>query len=359
MREIELPHLLALGENPDFNFVVGSILEKHPGSGHLDYSAPDELLCQQPGTLSRLNQMPINSKADRMAVANALIRQRMFLLRSDVNECGGVLALDVQTRIPPTALRFGGHLVLRLRPPNVGERRPHYDGLQDLSGFLGQLPQLIEIAGATSIRVRGGAHLSVACAIGAAIPTTLIGTVEVVDAQGERWVLKGQAPTPDREPFTKVVTPSVYHYERGPVLIYIDLLPQRSDAAYDAILSSHEGSFAGAIHIRHRREKLLNAGDAAVIVGELAGAIRSAANNHQTTEAHLLLRCPYPIALLLGRTLNTLTVHLYEWETSPERGSVAPNPIYIPSVVLQSGVGGSPIRVVTAPSVRNSSSWEI
>ena len=260
VREIELPHLLALGENPDFNFVVGSILEKHPGSGHLDYSAPDELLCQQPGTLSRLNQMPINSKADRMAVANALIRQRMFLLRSDVNECGGVLALDVQTRIPPTALRFGGHLVLRLRPPNVGERRPHYDGLQDLSGFLGQLPQLIEIAGATSIRVRGGAHLSVACAIGAAIPTTLIGTVEVVDAQGERWVLKGQAPTPDREPFTKVVTPSVYHYERGPVLIYIDLLPQRSDAAYDAFLSSHEGSFAGAIHIRHRREKLLNAG---------------------------------------------------------------------------------------------------
>ena len=86
---------------------------------------------------------------------------------------------------------------------------------------------------------------------------------------------------------------------------------------------------------------------AAAIVGELAADIRSLASAHCTTDVHLLLRCPYPIALLLGRTLNTLTVHLYEWEDSPE-GVSGPSPRYVPSVVLRSGAGGSPIYSVTA-----------
>ena len=271
----------------------------------------------------------------------------MDRLKVNVHESSGLLTLDIQTRVPPFAGDTDGDLVLRLRPPDELERRPHVGGLHDLHRFLGHLPQLIPIVGAKAVQVRGGAHLSVACALGAALPTTLMGTVEVLDTQGGRWALGGQAPVPVGERLCMLVTPPVYNFDHGPVLIYVDLLPQRSDAAFEQF-PSRDQDFAGVVHLRYAGAGLLDPDQAAAIVGELAAEIRSLANTHHTTDVHLLLRCPYPIALLLGRTLNTLTIHLYEWEDS-SRGDSEPSPRYVPSVILRSGAGGSPIHAVTAP----------
>lgn len=347
IRAVELPRLLELEKKSEFTFAVGSTIEAQRGTERLDYSAPDRLLGLEPGTLRRLNQSRIETFNERAALANTMSRQRMELLRPDVEESSGLLTLDVQTRVPPFAGLLDGDLVLRLRPPDEGERRPHVDGLHDLHRFLGQLPQLVAIAGSRSVRVRGGAHLSVACALGAALPTTLLGTVEVLDTQGGKWALTGQAPAPVAERLCVPVTPPVYNFPRGPVLVYVDLLPQRSDAAFETFPRS-ERTFAGLAHLRYRGRGLLLPDQAADVVGELATEIRTLADTHQTSDVHLLLRCPYPIAVLLGRTLNTLTVHLYEWEDSSESGSGS-RPRYVPSVVLRSGAGGSPIYEVTAP----------
>lgn len=347
VRRVELPRLLELERHPEFTLAVGSTIEGQRGAGHLDYSAPDRLLGLEPLTVQRLNQQRISTVDERAALANAISRQRMERLQADVQESSGLLTLDVQTRVPPFAGGMDGDLVLRLRPPDEGERRPHVGGLHDLHRFLGHLPQLVAIAGARAVRVRGGAHLSVACALGAALPTTLMGTVEVLDTHGARWALAGQAPVPVAERLCTHVTSPVYNFDHGPVLVYVDLLPHRSDAAFERF-PKRDQAFAGVAHLRYTAEGLLEPDQAAAIVGELAADIRSLANTHHTTDIHLLLRCPYPVALLLGRTLNTLTVHLYEWEDSPGDGA-EPNPRYVPSVVLRSGAGGSPIHAVTAP----------
>ena len=346
IRDVELPRLLEFEKHAEFTLAVGSSVEEQRGAGHLDYSAPDRLLGLEPDTVRRLNQKPVATGDERAALANAMSRQRMERLQADVQESSGLLTLDIQTRVPPFARSMDGDLVLRLRPPDEGERRPHVGGLHDLHRFLGQLPQLVAIAGARAVRVRGGAHLSVACALGAALPTTLMGTVEVLDTHGRTWALTGQAPVPVAERLCVPVTPPVYNSGHGPVLVYVDLLPQRSDAAFEQF-PNHDQAFAGVAHLCYGGEGLLDPDQAAAIVGELAADIRSLASTHYTTDVHLLLRCPYPIALLLGRTLNTLTVHLYEWEDSPEGGS-GPSPRYVPSVVLRSGAGGSPIYSVTA-----------
>ena len=346
IRDIELPRLLELENHAEFTLAVGSTVERHHGTGRLDYSAPDRLLGLPTGTVERFNQKPVAAAEECAALAHAMSRQRMENLRPEIQQ-SGLLTLDVQTRVPPFAGGMDGDLVLRLRPPNEGERRPHCGGLYDLQRFLGHLPQLVAIAGARAVRVRGGAHLSVACALGAALPTTLMGTVEVLDTQGGVWALTGQAPSPVGDRLCVPVTPPVYNFDDGPVLVYIDLLPQQSDVAFTQF-PDRDQTFAGVAHLRYAGEGLLDPDQAAVIVGELAADIRSLANTHHTTEVHLLLRCPYPIALLLGRTLNTLTIHLYEWENSLE-GGAEPNPLYLPSVVLRSGTGGSPIHAVTAP----------
>lgn len=347
VRDVELPRLLELEKHTAFTLAVGSIVEAQHGTNRLDYSAPDRLLGLEAGTIRKLNQTPVATADERAALANAMSRQRMERLQPDIQESSGLLTLDVQTRVPPFAGGMDGDLVLRLRPPAAGERRPHVGGLCDLQRFLGNLPQLVAIAGARVLRVRGGAHLSVACALGAALPTTLMGTVEVLDTHGARWALAGQAPVPTVERLCTPVTPPVYNFDRGPVLIYVDLLPHRSDAAFERF-PKRDQAFAGVAHLRYAAEGLLEPDQAAAIVGELAADIRSLANTHNTTEVHILLRCPYPIALLLGRTLNTLTVHLYEWEDSPDDGA-EPKPRYVPSVVLRSGAGGSPIHAVAAP----------
>ena len=50
-------------------------------------------------------------------------------------------------------------------------------------------------AGARTVRTMGGAHLSIALAIGAALPETKIGTVEVLDLRGALW--KSNSPADD------------------------------------------------------------------------------------------------------------------------------------------------------------------
>lgn len=345
VRNIELPAVLELSHHPSFTLSIVSTVTKDSTSEALDYSAPDRLLGTAPGTLAAINQKPVRTAADRVEVAQAQARRRLEHLRPVIAAAGNELLLDVQSRVPPFAATYDAHLVMRLRPPAAGQRRPSRAALEDLRGFLGYLPQLIAIGGATSLNVRGGAHLSIACAIGASVPTTLLGIVSVVDTAGNRWDLDGQPPVEGERQVVAPVEPIAHRRERGPVLVYADLLPQRSDRAFSDL--GEDSDFAGVAHLRPVDDGLLDPISAAHIVGELTSAMRELAGHHRTTEVHLLLRCPYPIAVLLGRSLNTLTVHLYEWEDSDEADHSGPR--YVPSLVLRSGAGGSSIHRVSAP----------
>ena len=348
VREIELPQLLQLAENPAFTLSVLSVIEREPEK--LDYGAPDRLLAQPEGTLENFKQEPARTQRQRTDAAHAQCQRRMQAVRSNVEAASGVITLDVQTRIPPFATRVDSDLVLRLRPPMDGDRRPHYQGLHDLKLFLSDLPQLVALAGAEHAKMRGGAHLSVAYALGAALPTTLIGRIEVVDTTGDIWSLTGNAPAPDgSNKLLGVESSRDFASSTGAILVYIDLLPTRSDSAFDDLVTEEGDRFAGAVHVRPLRDGNLKPEEAAAITGEASRVIRDLAGRFHTSEVHLLLRCPWTIALLLGRTLNTIRVHLYEWEDgSDDRGNPT-RPRYLPSLVVRSGAGGGAIEAVLLP----------
>lgn len=343
VREQELPRLLSLAADPSFTLSVASTIERE--NGGLDYDVPDRLLHQPAGTIEGLLQQPVSTPAQRAVIAHQLCRRRMEQLRPEVVDTGQLL-FDVQTRVPPVASRFDADLMLRLRPPPAGQRRPSAAGLRDLQHFLVHLPELVVLAQAESISVRGGAHLSVACALGAALPTTLIGRVEVVATDGAVWTSSGFV----GEGSGRIIgpcEPAVHEKDTGPVLLYVDLISPRSDAAFEEFVRVEAERFAGRVHLRPLTEAPLDSVDAMELTGELNHAIRALANQYRTTEVHLLLRCPYPIALLLGRSLNTLTAHLYEWDDRANPGTQLAS--YVPSLVLRSGSGGSSIDAVTAP----------
>ena len=348
VREIELPQLLELESDEAFTLSVLSSIEREPGK--LDYDAPDRLLAQPTGTLRRLKQEPAYTQRQRADAARAQCQRRMQAIRKEVEAAGRVLTIDVQTRIPPFAARTDADLVLRLRPPVDGDRRPHHQGLHDLKLFLADLPQLVALAGAEHVMVWGGAHLSTAYAIGAALPTTLIGRVEVVGTAGDIWALTGNAPVPDGpNQLLNVESASSASASAGAVLVYLDLLPARSDATFDDLVADRAGQFAGAFHVRPMRDGNLRPEEAAAITGEASHVIRNLVGQFRTSEVHLLLRCPWTAALLLGRTLNTLRVHLYEWEDGPDDDGNPTRSRYLPSLVVRSGAGGSPIEDVSLP----------
>ena len=317
VKEIELPHLLHLEAEGAFTLSIASTIEAE--SGGLDYSAPDRLLSRAVPDLKRLRQDPALTSRDIANIARSHCRQRMEALRAGIESAGQVIDINLQTRIVPAAIGPYGDLVLRLRPPTLDDRRPHRQGLEDLRLFLGDLPHLLEIAGARHARVSGGAHLSVAFALGAALPTTLTGHVEAVDTAGHAWSISENAPAPGASTrLLEIMDHSPREVAKGDAVVYVDLLPTRSDLAFDRLVEARRDQLASVFHIRPVAEGNLLPEDAGAIVSEASHAIRQAASRSETSQVHLLLRCPWTVALLLGRTLNTIRVSLYEWEDGPD-----------------------------------------
>ena len=348
VKEIELPHLLRLEAEGAFTLSIASTIEAEAGG--LDYSAPDRLLSRTVPELRGLRQDPALTSRDIANIARSHCRQRMEALRSGIESAGEVIDINLQTRIVPSATGLNGDLVVRLRPPTPGDRRPHRRGLEDLGLFLSDLPHLLEIAGARHARVSGGAHLTVAFALGAALPTTLIGNVDAVDTAGHAWSNSGNAPAPGASSRQlEVMDHSPPGSPKGDSVVYVDLLPTRSDAAFDRFVETYPSRLACVFHIRPVAEGDLLPEDAGAIVAEASHAIRQAASRSETSEVHVLLRCPWTVALLLGRTLNTIRVSLYEWEDGPDDCGSFVAPRYLPSLVVRSGAGGSPIEKVVLP----------
>ena len=348
IRDTELPQLLALEAEGAFTLSIASTIGAEAGG--LDYSAPDRLLSQTMPILKGLRQDPALTSREIADIARSHCRQRMEALRADIESAGQVIDINLQTRVTPSAIGPHGDLVVRLRPPMPGDRRPHRQGLEDLRLFFGDLPHLLEIAGARRARVSGGAHLSVAFALGAALPTTLLGDVDVVDTAGHTWAFADNAPAPAASTrLLEVTDRSPRGTPIGEAVVYVDLLPTRNDPAFDRLLEARLGRLANVFHIRPVAEGNLLPGDAGAIVAEASHAIRQAASRSETSEVYLLLRCPWTVALLLGRTLNTIRVNLYEWEDGLGDGDSLVAPRYLPSLVVRSGAGGSPIERVVLP----------
>ena len=348
IRDTELPQLLALEAGGAFTLSVASTIGAEAGG--LDYSAPDRFLSQTMPILKGLRQDPAFTSREIADIARSHCRQRMEALREGIESTGQVIDINLQTRIVPSAVGPYGDLVVRLRPPMNGDRRPHRQGLEDLRLFLGDLPHLLEIAGAKRARVSGGAHLSVAFALGTALPTTLVGDVQVEDTAGHTWTSPDTAPAPATSTrLLEVTDRSPHKAPIGEAVVYVDLLPTRSDPAFDRLVEARLGRPASVFHIRPVTEGNLLPEDAGAIVAEASHAIRQAASRSETSEVHLLLRCPWTVALLLGRTLNTIRVSLYEWEDGPDDCDSLVAPRYLPSLVMRSGAGGSPIERVVLP----------
>ena len=342
VRDIEVPGLLNLEPDPAFTFAIGSIIPRPASPGNnatipprLDYAAPDTLLAQPPGTLQRFKQYPLFDEAGIAVLAGEIAAQRMTAVRA----LGATeLLLDVQTRLDPRGTPPEVPLAVRTRPPVPGSRLPDPEIWPPFAAFLADLPRLLSIAGAQRLRVRGGAHLTVAFALGAAVPTTSTWPVIVEDQGGAISGRPGGNAAARRFALREESAAGEASSAGAPVSIYIDLVPvQAPGDAFASHIAGHHGRYARTMRLYPARRGPILAEASSSLVADLAQRIRTCAAQTATHRIHLFLRVPFPIAVLLGRSLNTLETTLYEWDDT------SAIPQYIQTITVTPGRGGGPI----------------
>ncbi|MWV57784.1 SAVED domain-containing protein [Rathayibacter sp. VKM Ac-2754] len=335
VRGIEAPDLIRLDQGDSrFQLLIANDVLM-PGAASVDYSAPDRLLGRPRRELQGVDQSAATPEGLDELVKGALWH-RMAEHRQLVADAGAVLSLTIQTRnIGQVYDRTGAQLDIRVRP-SQHERLPDPQALDDLKRTLGLLPDAVTRTGAQTVQVAGGAHLSVAFALGAALPSSRVGQLEIVDQRNDRWTSTTEAvipSTPSLEVDKNYYDRAAGSDERPRVAVYVDLLPTRSDAAWDRYLNEKPPTVVASTTIRGIAPGLLDPATAGKIAAEAAAIIRQFSAEQANAPVDLLLRVPFPIAVLLGRLSNTLRVRSYEWDDSAQGGNDF-RPRYVPCLEI-------------------------
>lgn len=329
VRGLELPKLIRLGRNPEFLFAIANTIGNQSVSAEEpspDYTAPDRLLrswWQRP-RLRSYHQHRYFCDEDAATIAKALAIHRMRRVRdSGAQE----LDVDMQTRGgQPGAWRRPAALVVRTPPPqDAAHRAPPPEAWRRFASFLDVFPSLVEEAGAHTIRLRGGGHLAAATALGAALPTTSGHNLLVVDAQGAVWQ---DAPGAGIE----VVVSRAVHSGAGRISVLLDCAVGSGHDTYEAFVSEESPNLAASLVVSTRGSRL-DPAKAGGIADRLARLIRDEAVAAQAIAVDLCMRMPFPLAVMVGRRLNTLELRLHEWETDGNQ------PRYISVLTVASGRG--------------------
>lgn len=345
VRMLEAERLLTASVDDRFLLAVATVARD--AEGGVDYYAADDLLGRPRGTFSSSKQHAVDTQQGQDALVRDVLLHRADALARRPDPARRTLTVHVQTRgsVDGTATPEGD---LDVRPaPSLSGRLPNADGLRQLERTLGLLPAVLRRSGAERVRVRGGAHLSVAFALGAALPATLTTDVAFVDGEGTEWAGAAVA-----EPGWKLLRRGAHQRNaQGPpgsrqqVLAYVDLLPGAADAAFARLLQEQGDTFSAWEQLLPTWDGKIDPAQSPSIVAEIAGQLRQLVQQHEHAHLHLLLRCPMLIALHLGRLSNTLSVTAYEWDdTTPDPSDARPS--YVPALELRASDAAGPIRNV-------------
>lgn len=343
VKDTELPRLLQLAEDPSFNLCVANEVKDPANPRKPDYGAPDVLLGLTPvEKISGMKQSHSRTLEGRLQIVRDLLMNRIVQRRALILESGRTFSIVTQTRTETFALDAGQEdLQVRIMPPKKG-RLPSGRGLKDLAATLPLTSDAIRASGASAVQIRGGMHLSVAFAIGAALPETKIGNVSVIDLNDQVWT-SAQEVDPKLHVITTEAISEHLRDEEGiaKIAVFVALTKNPDETAFRTLLKEQSSVFDSATRISVDPVDNLESREAARISLEIAQEIKRLSAVSGRAEIHLAYQGPYTIAVLVGRHLNTLRTVIYEWD-SPEKTG----PRYTPVLTLEPGVTAGPITKV-------------
>ncbi|MEK0226176.1 SAVED domain-containing protein [Bifidobacterium mongoliense] len=342
VRERELPRLLQLAENPAFSFCIANTIARIGDKKQCDYDAPDRLLgLALSGTLAAKKQTNMLNLSGEIEIVRDLLMHRVEQRTPMLRKEGREFTIRVQSRAVPSALDAGeDDLYIHLAPSNSG-RPPSQTGLKCLQKTLPLISDAVYATQAKCIRISGGAHLSIALALGAAFPETRFGNIKVIDVNENEWE------SPQNHQYSQYDNLHVEKIETGQyakkevpsrVAVFVTLTPAPDYTAFERLLKDKTANFVAAEVISINGIERIDPREGGNLSEGIAREIKLLASRQGRAEVHLAFHGPFAMALLIGRYLNTLRTVVYEWD-----GDAASGPRYIPTVILEPGMKDGPI----------------
>lgn len=343
VRERELPRLLQLDENPEFSLSIANTVARRRSPSKCDYDAPDRLLRRTPQrTLAEKKQSNMLDITGELEIVRDLLMHRIEQRKPTLRTENRAFTIRIQSRPTPFAIDADDEdLHIRVNAAENG-RLPSPEGLHLLQKTLPLISDAIYASRAPRVQILGGAHLSIALALGAALPETKFGTVEAIDTRNEAWASDPCEDDPhdnlinveeiDFSAHQKASTPSR-------IAIFVSLTPAADSTAFELLISTSPNEFTKAAKVTSTTTKI-DAREAGRLSASIAHHIKQLAADNGRAEVHLAFHGPYTMAVLIGRHLNTLRTVAYEWED--EGGA----PRYRPTLVLDPGRAGGPVTEV-------------
>ena len=345
VRERELPRLLQLDADPNFSLCIANTVTRVGEELKCDYDAPDRLLRLAPArTLADKKQANMRQPSGEVEIVRDLLMHRIEQRKPSIRTEGRDFTIRVQSRPASSALDADEEdLHIRLKPSDDG-RLPSRGGLELLQKTLPLTSDAVYASGAKSVRVSGGAHLSVGIAVGAALPETKNGRVLVVDPEDNAWT--SAAPDDDPQSTELTIEPIQLELDQGAelkrrVAIFVTLTPHADRTAFEQLVNDSAGGFDAAEIISLGSTDRIDPREAARLSAAIAQHVKKLSASQGRAEVHLAYHGPYTMAVLVGRYLNTLRTVVYEWD-----GNKKDEPRYKSVLALEPGVTGGPITDV-------------
>jgi hypothetical protein len=281
-----------------------------------------------------------------------MVFHRIAQFRPIIGADHGSFRISVQTRNTPQVYdRTESHLDIRVQPSSH-ERLPSATGLADLKDTIALIPDSVTRANSKRVIITGGAHISVAFALGAALPSSRVGEIAVLDQQQRTWRSGDQASFGIGHLLQEVRSgrAETRHVGRPAVAIYLDLLDIGSDAAFERFLEEAPNRFIEWKHLTRTAAGLIDPNDAGEIASQAAAHIRKMSTENDNAEVHLLLRTPFPMAVLIGRLTNTLRIDVYEWDDTDPTSGEDWRPRYVPALRLRTSATDGVIQEILLPT---------
>lgn len=347
VRERELPRLLQLDNDHAFSLCIANKVARTDSDSRCDYDAPDQLLRLTPArTLADKKQSNMLDPSGEAEIVRDLLMHRVEQRKLAIRKEGRAFSIRIQSRPAPFAIDAGDDdLHIRVKSADDG-RLPSKAGLKLFQSTLPLISDAVYAAGAMTVRVSGGAHLSVALALGAALPETKIGNVEVVDVRNQLWSTVAMDDPLINELRTEAVDPGTAQSlgTRSQIAIFVSLTPDPDRTAFDRLLKESVLGFSAAAVVLLAGEGRIDPREAARLSEAAAHEIKAFAASTGRADVHLAFHGPFGMAAFVGRHLNTLRTTVYEWS----RNAVG-EPTYEPTIVIEPGVAGGPITEVLLP----------
>lgn len=345
VREREVPRLLMLDEYPAFSLCIANKIARPGSESKCDYDAPDRLLRLAPArTLADKKQANVLDPAGELEIVRDLLMHRIERRRPEIRAADRDFTIRVQSRPAPFAVDADDDdLHIRIKEANEG-RLPAPDGLELLSRTLPLTGDAVFAAGAKRVQISGGAHLSIGLALGAALPETKIGNVAVLDVQNNAWESSPASNDPGVTELNvealpiEVAQPS---NAANRVAVFVTLTADPDLTAFERLVRESADGFASVQIVSVTNSNRIDPQEAGRLGQAVAQLIKRASADRGRPEVHLAFHGPFPMAVLVGRYLNTLRTIAYEWD-----GDTINGPRYRPAIALEPGVAGGPITEV-------------